>query len=724
MAVLYVRLDGMREAAAQALADAAGAPTAGTPAARSEREAFVDLYARRVRQLQSVEQRLCFGRLDLAEGGIRYVGRIGISDDERQELLLDWRAPAAEPFYQATAATPRGVVRRRQITTRGRTVTGVSDEVLDAGRFAADGAGGSRVVIGEGALLASLESVRTGQMRDIVATIQADQDRVIRAPAEGVLVVQGGPGTGKTAVALHRAAFLLYDRRERLERSGVLVVGPNRRFLHYIDQVLPTLGEAEAVVMRTAGELYPGVVATAEEDAPLAVLKGDPRMADVLAEAVRRRQRVPDRPVRLDIDAAIVTLRPGDVRAAREHARREGSPHNEARTGFVREVLNRLVRQLAAARGVELDQQVRGELLEELRETPAVRREVNWCWAPITAERLLRDLFAVPKRLAEAGAGLSDEERRRLQRPRTAPWTVSDIALLDEAAQHLGAYPVPVGTERRDAGPTASEIEYARAVQATFGRSPVSAEELAQRYAGDSDLASVAERAAADRTWAFGHIVVDEAQELSAMTWRLLMRRCPSRSLTVVGDLAQTGSAAGATSWAEVLAPHVADRWRQAELTVNYRTPTQVMELAAAVLHANGSPVTPPSSARRGRFEPAWHRIAADAPDWAERLRAVLGAVLPSLVGGTAAVICPVGLRQPAQAALADLGETVPVLTVAEAKGLEFDAVVLLDPAGIGAGSARGPNDLYVALTRPTQQLHIVYSGALPAGLAEPAPAG
>ncbi|MDQ6938227.1 MAG: AAA family ATPase, partial [Actinomycetota bacterium] len=322
MSLLYRRLDAMRSAAAAALAESARAPTAGTPAARTERDAFVELYARRVRQLQSVEQRLCFGRLDLIDGPPRYVGRIGISDDDRRELMVDWRAPAAEAFYQATAAHPRDVVRRRQIATRDRGVTGVSDEVLDIERFDAVGVGGSRVVIGEGALLASLELARTGHMRDIVATIQADQDRVIRAPADGVLVVQGGPGTGKTAVALHRAAFLLYARRERLERTGVLVVGPNRRFLRYIDQVLPTLGEAEAVVMRTSGELYPGVAATGQDGPALAVLKGDVRMAEVLREAVRRRQRVPERSRRLDVDGATVVLRPSDVRAAREHARR------------------------------------------------------------------------------------------------------------------------------------------------------------------------------------------------------------------------------------------------------------------------------------------------------------------------------------------------------------------------------------------------------------------
>ena len=247
-----------------------------------------------------------------------------MSDEARHELLVDWRAPAAEPFYQATAARPDGVLRRRQISTHARRVTDVQDEVLDLAGFEAAGVDGSHVVVGEGALFASLDAVRSGRMRDIVATIQADQDGVIRAPLPGVLVVQGGPGTGKTAVALHRTAFLLYANRERIARSGVLLVGPNRVFLRYIDQVLPALGEADAVVMATPGELYPGVVATAAEAPDVVALKGDLRMVDVIAEAVERRQRTISSGRPLDVEGTTITLQPRYVRDAREHARRTG----------------------------------------------------------------------------------------------------------------------------------------------------------------------------------------------------------------------------------------------------------------------------------------------------------------------------------------------------------------------------------------------------------------
>ncbi|HVE30253.1 MAG TPA: UvrD-helicase domain-containing protein [Mycobacteriales bacterium] len=275
--VLYTRLDELRVRSERALDLVRRQPTAGTPAARSERDAFVALHAGRLSQLRSVEERLCFGRLDLLGGERRYIGRIGLSDDEHRQLLVDWRAPAAEPFYRATAVQPDGVVRRRQLATEHRQVTSIEDEVLDLDAYDPERDG--PVVAGEGALMMALDAARTGRMRDIVGTIQAEQDRVIRSPLSGILVVQGGPGTGKTAVALHRIAYLLYTHRDRIASAGVLVVGPNERFLRYIDAVLPALGEAEATVLVTPGRLYPGVDAVAGEDLEVAAIKGDVRMA-------------------------------------------------------------------------------------------------------------------------------------------------------------------------------------------------------------------------------------------------------------------------------------------------------------------------------------------------------------------------------------------------------------------------------------------------------------
>jgi len=383
---------------------------------------------------------------------------------------------------------------------------------------------------------------------------------------------------------------------------------------------------------------------------------------------------------------------------------------------------------------VDVDEESRPGLMAELYASIDVRREVNWCWAPIDPQRLLREMYAIPERLAEATYVLTRDERALLRRDRGQPWTIADVALLDEAAELLGEDESTAQSARAQAAAERrAEIEYAKQVQETFGGADfATAEDLAGRYAGGGSLSSVAERASTDRTWTYGHIVVDEAQELSPMTWRLLMRRCPSRSFTVVGDVAQTGSAAGTTAWADVLAPHVADRWTQAELTVNYRTPEQVMDLAAAVLAAAGSSVRAPTSARVGRHSPEFSRL--DSPPYdSPRLAQIIADEWRATGDGTLVVIAPraghAAVAATARAALPDgivsadsdtLSAPVSVLTVAGAKGLEFDTVVLVEPSAIVAESARGLNDLYVALTRATQRLHIVHRADLPAGMSQP----
>ena len=733
VSLLYETLDRMRAEAGHALKIAISSPTTATPGARSERDAFVQLYSSRVSQLQAVEERLCFGRMDTTDGLRRYIGRVGISDIDRTELLVDWRAPAAEPFYQATAAQPQDVVRRRQISTAARKVTALQDEVLNLEAFETVGVNGDAAVVGDGALFASLEAARSGRMRDIVATIQADQDRAIRAPLSGVFVIQGGPGTGKTAVALHRAAFLLYANREKISRSGVLVVGPNRVFLRYIEQVLPGLGESEAVLAVTPGDLFPGITADVEDAPAVAALKSDARMVSVLAHAVRLRQRLIERPRVLNVDGVRIKLHPEDVRRARDHARRSGKKHNQARAVFAKDVLNSLVRQLAEARGIELDGDGREALLAALHESVDVRREINLCWMPVTPYRLLRDLFADAAYRDRAARALRRDERAALQRPRTAPWTVSDVALLDEAAELLGVDDSSLHADRSEAIERAerrAEVEYARSVQDTFGGSDfITAEALAERYAQSDSLGSVAERAAADREWSFGHIVVDEAQELSPMMWRLLMRRCPSHSMTVVGDIAQTGALAGVSRWRDVFAPHVGERWNLSELTVNYRTPAQIMQLVSRVMAASPVEVNVPESARHGADDPIFTAVSAPV----ERSEALLEAVrqeLEAVEEGTVVVITPRGIHDAvARLVGAGLGGAVSatsaealdtqvsVLTVAEAKGLEFDSVVLVEPSQIVAESSRGHNDLYVAMTRPTKRLHVVHASELPLGM-------
>jgi len=723
---LYSRLDELRDRAERELIAVRATAPSGTHQNRSERDAFAALYEQRLSQLRAVEDRLVFGRFDMLDAGRRYVGRIGLSDEDRRQLLVDWRAPAARLFYQATAAAPGDVIRRRHLTTRDRSVTAIEDEVLNL-----DGidSGDLSTLSGEGALLAALNAKRTGRMGDIVATIQAEQDDVIRADLPGVLVVQGGPGTGKTAVALHRAAYLLYTHRERLARSGVLLVGPNQTFLRYIEKVLPSLGET-GVVMVTPGELFPGVVATSDDAPEVAALKGDVRMAGVIAAAIEQRQRVPDAPRVMNVEGHELVLRPHVVVAARAHARRNRRPHNLARVGYVKEILDGLASQYARLLGVQLSADNRVEMLADLRESADVRREVNLTWMPLTPQGLVESLLADPTRLRAAAPYLDDAQLALLQRDRGAPWTVSDIPLLEEAAELLGdddtgGYEL----KRQAAQQRQSEIEYARgALQISGGAGGlVTAETLAGRFADVGPILSAAERAAVDRTWAYGHVVVDEAQELSAMAWRLLMRRCPTKSMTLVGDIAQTGSLAGAHSWAEVLDPYVAGRWRLTELTVNYRTPAQVMVVASAMLHAAGVEAQAPRSVREGDVPPSAQAIEPGDDD---AVVALVRAELDVLGAGRLAVIVPAAhlarlravltLALPAGVVASGFGALdapVGVLTVSQVKGLEFDSVVLIEPAAILAASARGANDLYVALTRPTQRLRVVHSTPLPAGL-------
>jgi DNA helicase IV len=720
---LYARLDEVRAETARELARVRRSGTTGTPASRVERDAFSALHAEHLERLNAVEERLCIGRLDMSDGVHRYIGRLGLTDANGTRLLIDWRAPAAQPFYRATPAEPDGVISRRHLNTTGRTVTGIQDEVIDLDAFALSNAG-TDTLGADGALMLALNANRTGRMRDIVATIQAEQDRIIRAPLAGVLVVQGGPGTGKTVVALHRAAYLLYAHRERLARTGVLVVGPNNRFLRYIERVLPSLGET-GVVMATAGQLYPGIDATASEDPMVTAIKGDLSMARVLANAVRARQRVPRGTRQISVEGTTIELRVRDVDLARHRAQLSRKPHNIGRVRFVQLMLERLAGLLAAALGTDLDEDTRTELLDALRASPDVRREINLCWMPLTPQKLLRDLFADPTALTAAAPQLSPSDRQLLRRDRDAPWTPSDVALLDEAAELLGEQTDDDTGSAAAAAERADEVAFASTV---LELSPEAAEMttadvLADRYGAVAGRRSLSDHAAGERGWAFGHVVIDEAQELSAMQWRMLMRRCPSKSMTVVGDTAQTGSPAGAKSWGQMLDRYVRDRWRLQELTVNYRTPGRIMQVATATLAAAGIRATALTSAREGDWPPSAEQVSTSLAEHAVR---AAQAELALLGAGRLAIITPRSEYAAVAAAVSrEFGtpengdDAVSVLTASQSKGLEFDGVVLVEPIDIVTEAVRGPSDLYVAMTRSTQRLRIVHRQPLPASLSQ-----
>jgi DNA helicase IV len=678
-------------------------PTAGNPGALTERDAFDAMYAERIAALRAAEDRLVFGRMDLAADVPRYIGRIGLSDDDQEQVLYDWRSPAAEPFYRATATHRLGITRRRHLTTAGREVTHIEDDVLDVDAHAGSG------VQGAGSLLAALGAHRTGRMRDIVATIQGEQDRIIRSPLAGVLVVQGAPGCGKTVVALHRAAYLLYTHRERIAQAGVLVVGPNRQFLRYIEQVLPSLGESSAVLV-TQGQLYPGVDAGPDTDRRVAILKGDLRMSRMVQNAVAGITRVPDTRIPLHVDGVTITLTPKIVESAIIHARRSRKPHNEARRDFVLDVLGKLVTQLAQKTKVDITE-YRDSLLEDLRDSVDVRREVNLCWMPWTPEKLVRRLFSDERRLARSAPWLTAEERALLLRPADAAWEYGDVPILDEAAELLGVDDEPARLAAlRAERETASEMSYARDVAAASGSGMVTADMLIERYAGQRSRASVAD-AENDRTWVFGHAVVDEAQELSPMAWRVVARRCPSLSMTVVGDVNQTGNPAGVTSWRSVFDSLAKDRWTMETLTVNYRTPRPVMELATQGLLDAGIEAATVVSARDGD-EPRGGHIGT-----LDELPRVVAAELARAAGGRVAVIAATSEVRAVGEVLAsampdDVGvgdsavdNRIAVLSPTNAKGLEFDAVVIVNPATVGDTEGSGPRDLYVATTRTTAHL-------------------
>ncbi|ANE82734.1 helicase [Mycobacterium adipatum] len=666
------------------------------------RDADVRALGKEVSRLDVADNGLCFGQLESIEGERSYIGRLGLFDSENdyEPLLLDWRAPAARAFYVATAASPENMRRRRQFHTRGRTVLDFTDEVLgrpDAGER------------GDAALLAAVNAPRTEGMSDIVATIQAEQDEIIRLDHPGVLIIEGGPGTGKTVVALHRVAYLLYTQRERMERHGVLVIGPSPAFLNHVGRVLPSLGETNVVFM-TTGDLVPGVRTTAEDAPDAARAKGSLKMLDVLAAAVADRQRTPEEPLPIKLADVTVQIDAGIAGWAIQEARDAGRPHNDARAVFV-DVLTWALTERAIARigkgwltrdDKQAWEHLRAELIDELEDHDGFKAALNDLWPELTPESLLGALYESPQRLAAAGA---DES---LWRQDGRAWTVSDVPLLDELVDLLGGIkPDPsVEKERQE------EAAYAAGVldlmvaredlmddeDHLIAADLIGAEELADRFI-EQDNRELAERAAADRDWTYRHVVVDEAQELSEMDWRVLMRRCPARSFTIVGDLAQRRSEAGARSWGAMMAPYVKSRWAYRPLTVNYRTPAEIMAVAAAVLTEFAPDVQPPESVRSCGVQP-WSKKVAEG----ELLEAIKEFVdAEAAREGTSVVIGPPGVPGTVPAALT--------------KGLEFDAVLVVQPDKILADGPRGASELYVALTRATQRLGVLHIGELPACL-------
>ncbi|MFY1637156.1 HelD family protein [Solwaraspora sp. WMMB335] len=679
---VYARLAQLRRDAVRAERDGYRLARVGNVGALVERDAMVFHAARRRHLLDAEHEGLVFGRLDLREGTVLYVGRLGVRGEQAEPLLIDWRAPAAAAFYQATPAQPGGVVRRRTITSRGERVTGISDDLLDPGA-APDG----MRVVGDGALLATLARAKGRGMRDIVATIAQEQDQAIRSPASGVTVVSGGPGTGKTAVALHRAAYLLYSDRNRFASGGILVVGPSAVFVEYIAAVLPALGE-ESATLRSLGSLVPGVSATRTDPAGTAVVKGSLRMRRVLERAVR--DAVPDGPteLRLLYRGHLLRLRVAELDGIRTRALPRGARRNEVRRAGIDGLFDALwaqVQQLAPVSRMP----TQAEFEEDLSDREDFRDFLRAWWPRLLPRHVLAWL-ARPERLGRYARGILDPAEvaaliESFGRLAADGPTIADVALLDELDALLGRPPQP---RRRQRDP----------FQVAGGVREVST--FADR--AQAARAAARERPADYREYA--HVVVDEAQDVSPMQWRMIGRRGRLASWTVVGDPAQTAWTGDPAELTQAR-----DRaWgrrprREFTLSTNYRNPAEIFALAAEVIREVAPDAELPTAVRSTGVAPRQQRVGPAALPDAVR-KATIG--LLDEVEGTVGVIAPLARRDEVAGWLAAMSDPrLQVVSSLQAKGMEYDGVVLVAGAQIRAESQAGVRTLYVALSRATQRL-------------------
>ncbi|MDA2807408.1 RNA polymerase recycling motor ATPase HelR [Nocardiopsis suaedae] len=669
--------------------DAARRAPGGKGRAALDRDLEVHRLAARLRTLRRFGLDLCLGRTVAADGtGPLYIGRLGLTDAEGRRLLVDWRSPAAEPFFAATHADPMGLAsRRRYRWTRGR-VADYWDEV-----FTEDGLEGHAALDDQSAFIAGLGANRSDRMRDVLGTIQADQNAVIRAGSDGALVVDGGPGTGKTVVALHRTAHLLYaDPRLGHRRGGVLFIGPHRPYLAYVSDVLPSLGE-EGVLTCTVRDLVPeGEDAPPEADPEAARLKSSAALAGAVEPAVRFYERPPE-------EAVTVATEWGDVRlTARDWAEafdavEPGTPHNEARGQILAELAALGADALADPDDEDApDEAVRAALVR----SPELIRALSRAWPLLEPTDIVGDLWTVPAYLRMCAPTLDIEEVRRLQRPDPHAWTVSDLPILDAARQRLGDPGAARRERERRSSAAAERARMATVIDDIVGADDDGEGAVTMLLGEDLQETLVDEGAlpSADRdrlAGPFAHIVVDEAQELTDAEWRMLMRRCPSRSFTIVGDRAQARH--GFTeAWRERLERVGFDRVTMASLSINYRTPEEVMAEAEPVIRAALPDANVPTSIRTGGV-PVAHGAASD-------LEEVVDTWLAENAEGTACVIGAPEFRE---------GPRVRSLSPELVKGLEFDLVVLVDPGSFGGGIT-GAVDRYVAMTRATGRLVVLTS--------------
>ncbi|MDA9359988.1 AAA family ATPase [bacterium] len=656
----YARLDQSREAA-KSITDNVESREGGTHQARYERDVLADKVRSRLEDLDIGDQSLIFGRIDQAEGDHFHIGRVAVFDEDRNPMVVDWRAPIAEPFYRATGRQTMGLSRRRHYITRYRELLGIEDEYFT-------GEGGERTGLkGERTLVAALEEGRTGRLGDIVGTIQGEQDEIIRAPLAGAVIVQGGPGTGKTVVALHRAAYLLYSHRFPLAGQGVMVIGPNRLFLTYIEQVLPSLGES-GVELSVLGDFVPNARVRGNDPVHIARVKGDLRMIDVMRRAVRQRQRPLRRDLNITYGVQRLKFSVADSEAVIHRTRRRARFHNHGRKFVVEE----LYEMLAASGRYDVDAQ---ELKDNFHGSEQIREALEWMWPVISSEELLHDFYGFRSLLRAAGHKDFGADIENLYRPRTNTddllWSAHDVPLLDEVNRLVG----PTSGLNKDHGV---------------------------------------------RT--YGHIVIDEAQDLSPMQLHMVARRSLGGSMTIVGDIAQATSAWAHDSW-ESVTEHlpIHKGIQRYELTVGYRLPEPLMALAAKVLAKAMPDLKAPVAVRSEGDPPRF--VVTDPDNFGTALADAVAHEREAIGAGNIAVICATGAAEDVSFFLNEAGidhgvayagaleKEVSVIEVSMVKGLELDAAIVIEPDSIVEFEPQGLRSLYVAITRATRRLTIIDTG-------------
>ncbi|HEY3530510.1 MAG TPA: AAA family ATPase [Nocardioides sp.] len=697
---VYVQLEKSARNAQALAREGHGRGALGHEGGLVERDAMVFQAARRIAQLDAAHEGLVFGRLDLQERvdpEPRYIGRIGLRDDNRDSLLIDWRAPAAAVFYQATAAEPHDVIRRRVLRCSGPKVVGVEDELLDAE------AETDLPIVGEGALMAQLSRARDRSMHSIVATIQAEQDRAIRAPAKGVVAISGGPGTGKTVVALHRAAYLLYTDRRRYETGGVLVVGPSGVFMRYIERVLPSLGET-AVALRSLGEVVGGLRATRHDAPAVAAVKGSARMAELMRRTARQQAPGSPKEFRVFWRDDVIHLDRGSLGRLRRQLMGQGR-RNRQLPRIASSLLDVMWRQVRGERGRERGREA---FDDDMLSSPAfVDFAMSW-WPPLGASEVLAWLRD-PEFLARVGEGVvtPDEQRLLVKSWQAGDLSVDDIPLVDELRYALGDVPDRTREEDHELddflGGDLQELS--TAADREFGPGAGPWQPPTHRIQDDG----------------YAHILVDEAQDLTPMQWRMVGRRGRSATWTIVGDAAQSSWPEPTESAAARAAAVEGKELHEFHLSTNYRNSAEIYEYAAAYAERVGLDADLPTAVRSTGVSP--QEVPA-GPDLAATVRSSLAEV-SGQVGGTVGVVVPLARRPEVSRWLASWPEyaddaphasnpaaagddRIVVLTGIDTKGLEFDGIVVVDPDAIEAESPTGRATLYVVLTRATQLICVI----------------